>query len=40
MSTGICSAAVTRTVEPDFAVGQIVHTGRELDVALTDPTGV
>src|SRR4051812_28961694 len=31
--------AVTRTTSPDLRQGQIVHTGRNLDVALTDEKG-
>src|SRR5690606_41484990 len=29
-----------RSVQPDLSVGQIVHTGRELDVALTREEGL
>ncbi|HEY8944062.1 MAG TPA: flagellar basal body protein, partial [Polyangiaceae bacterium] len=31
--------AITRTTTPDFTPGQVVHTGRALDVALTDNQG-
>lgn len=40
MGTGSMRYNVARSVEPDFAVGQIVHTGRALDVALTDDQGL
>lgn len=32
--------AVTRTTTPDFRAGQLVHTGRALDVALSDNQGL
>jgi flagellar basal body rod protein FlgG len=32
--------AITRTTTPDFTPGQVVHTGRALDVALTDNQGL
>lgn len=32
--------AITRTTTPDFRSGQLVHTGRALDVALTDNQGL
>lgn len=33
-------STITRTTSPDFRSGQIVHTGRALDVALTDERGL